>query len=336
MIYMVYLINGEKSLIDKEVNDLIKKYNTTSIIKYDLVFNKISDVINDINTVNLFSDKKVIICSSINNIDNIDILVKYLDNQNDNILILTNEDKIDLKILNKIKNKNIEKIDLSNIDLTSFIKEEFKDYKISFKEINMLKDYTSNDYNRIKEEIIKLKMYKLDTNEIKEDDIKFFGKIGINTPILFVFNKADKRTENDLKQILEKAKETLDDRGIEYFDIIAYSSFEEKEYFNINNKGLKAFLEFANGYTNNKENTTAQLNAIFKNIKTTYDEDMSKHEKIIADCKDVAKEQAHNITSVMTILSDSYMKMQKFKKSVSEVKKVEREIKSILYRMKAK
>ena len=58
---MVYLINGEKSLIDKEVNDLIKKYNTTSIIKYDLVFNKISDVINDINTVNLFSDKKVII-----------------------------------------------------------------------------------------------------------------------------------------------------------------------------------------------------------------------------------------------------------------------------------
>ena len=171
---MVYLINGEKSLIDKEVNDLIKKYNTTSIIKYDLVFNKISDVINDINTVNLFSDKKVIICSSINNIDNIDILVKYLDNQNDNILILTNEDKIDLKILNKIKNKNIEKIDLSNIDLTSFIKEEFKDYKISFKEINMLKDYTSNDYNRIKEEIIKLKMYKLDTKEINEDDVKAF------------------------------------------------------------------------------------------------------------------------------------------------------------------
>ena len=155
-------------------------------------------------------------------------------------------------------------------------------------------------------------------------------------PSVCVFNKADKRTENDLKQILEKAKETLDDRGIEYFDIIAYSSFEEKEYFNINNKGLKAFLEFANGYTNNKENTTAQLNAIFKNIKTTYDEDMSKHEKIIADCKDVAKEQAHNITSVMTILSDSYMKMQKFKKSVSEVKKVEREIKSILYRMKSK
>ena len=74
---MVYLINGEKSLIDKEVNDLIKKYNTTSIIKYDLVFNKISDVINDINTVNLFLDKKVIICSSINNIDNIDKCIDY-------------------------------------------------------------------------------------------------------------------------------------------------------------------------------------------------------------------------------------------------------------------
>ena len=37
---------------------------------------------------------------------------------------------------------------------------------------------------------------------IKEDDIKFFGKIGINTPILFVFNKADKRTENDLKILI--------------------------------------------------------------------------------------------------------------------------------------
>ena len=190
---MVYLINGEKSLIDKEVNDLIKKYNTTSIIKYDLVFNKISDVINDINTVNLFSDKKVVICSSINNIDNIDILVKYLDNQNDNILILTNEDKIDLKILNKIKNKNIEKIDLSNIDLTSFIKEEFKDYKISFKEINMLKDYTSNDYNRIKEEIIKLKMYKLDTKEINEDDIKKLVTKNLDKNILYVAHGDDNK-----------------------------------------------------------------------------------------------------------------------------------------------
>jgi len=62
---MVYLINGEKSLIDKEVSDLIKKYNTTSIIKYDLIDTKISDVINDIDTVNLFLDKKLIICSSL-------------------------------------------------------------------------------------------------------------------------------------------------------------------------------------------------------------------------------------------------------------------------------
>ena len=212
---MVYLINGEKSLIDKEVSDLIKKYNTTSIIKYDLVFNKISDVINDINTVNLFSDKKVIICSSINNIDNIDILVKYLDNQNDNILILTNEDKIDLKILNKIKNKNIEKIDVSNIDLTSFIKEEFKDYKISFKEINMLKDYTSNDYNRIKEEIIKLKMYKLDTKEITESDIKKLITKNLDKNIFDLVNYIYKKNKDKVFEVYyELVKEELDELKI--------------------------------------------------------------------------------------------------------------------------
>ena len=32
---MVYLINGEKSLIDKEVNDLIKKYNCFPVIYSD-------------------------------------------------------------------------------------------------------------------------------------------------------------------------------------------------------------------------------------------------------------------------------------------------------------
>lgn len=208
---MVYLINGEKSLIDKEVSDLIKKYNTTSIIKYDLVFNKISDVINDINTVNLFSDKKVIICSSINNIDNIDILVKYLDNQNDNILILTNEDKIDLKILNKIKNKKIEKIDVSNIDLTSFIKEEFKDYKISFKEINMLKDYTSNDYNRIKEEIIKLKMYKLDTKEINEDDIKKLVTKNLDKNIFDLVNYIYKKNKQKVFEVYYELIENNED-----------------------------------------------------------------------------------------------------------------------------
>ena len=208
---MVYLINGEKSLIDKEVSDLIKKYNTTSIIKYDLIDTKISDVINDIDTVNLFLDKKLIICSSLNNIDNIDILVKYLDNQNDNILILTNEDKVDLKILNKIKNKKIEKIDVSNIDLTSFIKEEFKDYKISFKEINMLKDYTSNDYNRIKEEIIKLKMYKLDTKEITEEDIKKLVAKNLDKNIFDLVNYIYKKNKDKVFEVYYELIENNED-----------------------------------------------------------------------------------------------------------------------------
>lgn len=212
---MVYLINGEKSLIDKEINDLIKKYNTSSIIKYDLIDTKISDVINDINTVNLFLDKKLIICSSLNNIDNIDILVKYLDNQNDNILILINEDKIDLKILNKIKNKKLEKIDVSNVDLTSFIKEEFKDYKISFKEINMLKDYTSNDYNRIKEEIKKLKMYKLDTKEITESDIKKLVTKNLDKNIFDLVNYIYKKNKNKVFEVYyELVKEELDELKI--------------------------------------------------------------------------------------------------------------------------
>ena len=212
---MVYLINGEKSLIDKEVSDLIKKYNTTSIIKYDLIDTKISDVINDIDTVNLFLDKKLIICSSLNNIDNIDILVKYLDNQNDNILILTNENKVDLKILNKIKNKKIEKIDVSNIDLTSFIKEEFKDYKISFKEINMLKDYTSNDYNRIKEEIKKLKMYKLDTKEITEGDIKKLVAKNLDKNIFDLVNYIYKKNKDKVFEVYyELVKEELDELKI--------------------------------------------------------------------------------------------------------------------------
>ena len=198
---MIYLIIGEQSLIDKEIKNIIKKENSNSIIKYDLIENSICDVCDDINTINLFNDKKIIICSNLNRIDKLEELINYIDNQNDNILILTSEEKIDNKIMKSLKDKKINIIDVSNIDLTDYIKKEFNDYKISFKEINMIKDYTSNDYNRINNEIKKLKMYKLDEKIITEEDIRKIVKKDLDKNIFDLINYIYKKDKNKIFEV---------------------------------------------------------------------------------------------------------------------------------------
>lgn len=65
---------------------------------------------------------------------------------------------------------------------------------------------------------------------IKQDDIEFIRELRIKTPILIVFNKADLKTEEDIQEILQHAKKTVEQNGINCYGITAYSSAEEEEY----------------------------------------------------------------------------------------------------------
>lgn len=70
----------------------------------------------------------------------------------------------------------------------------------------------------------------IDSGTITEDDIQFIESLRIKTPILIVFTKADLKTEKEIKQIIDVAKETIGRTTIDCFGITAYSAEEKKEY----------------------------------------------------------------------------------------------------------
>ena len=83
---MVYLIVGENSIINKEIKSIKEKNNidNNSFIKYDLEIDTTQIVIEELNTFNLFNDKKLVVVSNTKNIE-IELLEKYLNNPSDNI-----------------------------------------------------------------------------------------------------------------------------------------------------------------------------------------------------------------------------------------------------------
>lgn len=179
---MTYLLVGELSLINKEIDRILKENKSSSIIKYDLNETSILNAIDDLNTLNLFDEKKIIICHNLLKIDNEEKLLKYLQNQSNNILILTEENKVDdrKKIIKELKTNNTF-IELGKIDLTSYIKEQLKEYEIDNISISLLKNYCNNNYNRLENEINKLKMYKLEEKKITSEDIKKIVKKNLDT-----------------------------------------------------------------------------------------------------------------------------------------------------------
>lgn len=208
---MTYLITGDMSLIQKEVDDIINKNKTSSVIKYNLEDNDIGLAINELNTIDLFNNRKIVIVNSLEKIDKGEELISYLEKSNDdNILILTSTQKLDerKKVIKVIKQKS-KVIDTSNISLDSFIKDRFDDYTIDNNAIRLLKEYTLNNYFKVQQEIDKLKMLKLDTKIITIQDVKDVVKKSFDKNI-FDFLKAI--NEKDKEKMLEIYYELIDNR----------------------------------------------------------------------------------------------------------------------------
>lgn len=173
------IVTNDKITLDEKIKEL-NKSNDAEVVFYDLLEVPIEKLIEDLDTINFLASKKIVVGynafflssdktkSTVEH--NTDILEHYLDNQSDNILILTidNIDKRKKIVSNILKKVNlIEEI----TDIDTLIKKRFEDYKISNILIEKLKNRCGNDHERIFNEIEKLKLYKIDTKEILEEDI---------------------------------------------------------------------------------------------------------------------------------------------------------------------
>lgn len=214
---MIYLLYGTlESLITDYINKIITKHkiNDLNISKYNINDN-LTDIIEDANTLSLFDDKKIII---INNntlfvgkksVDTTN-LEKYIINSNPNTILIfvVSEEKLDTrrKLYKTIKEKGeiFEFNKLPNIN--TYVKDLFSGYTITNDSINLLIKRVGNDLNRLKQEIEKIKIYKINDKIITEVDIIdcTIEKIDIN-----IFNFIDNIIRKNKSETIKTYKELL-------------------------------------------------------------------------------------------------------------------------------
>lgn len=201
-----------------EIEKIISKEGfslaTTSI--YDLENSDLSDVLEDLDTYGLFSEKKVIIVRNIelfkvdDNKEKYDHFIKYLNNYDKDKLLIIETDKLNS---NTKLSKDLKKLcSYKEIDINTkaLIKECLKGYTISQNTINLIDEYCLGDIVKIQTECDKLKLYKLDEKKIDDKDVLDLvqKKLGDSRDLVFSFTRS--LAEKDKKNALKKYIELLD------------------------------------------------------------------------------------------------------------------------------
>lgn len=183
---MVYVLYGKIDyLIKKQIKNIINDNNIDdiNIIKYDLEQDSLTKIINDCNSVSLFSEKKLILVynsyiftgSTKKGVEqDTTILEEYLNSINeDNILIfIVNNEKLDeRKKITKLIKKNCYVKEYNSVDTISIVKNLFDDYSISLDLIKYLIERVGDNLPLLSSEIEKIKIYKNSDKLIIKEDI---------------------------------------------------------------------------------------------------------------------------------------------------------------------
>ena len=296
----MYLLYGIIDyLIEEEITKIKEKNNINDIdiVKYDLFNTKLEDIIDDYNSISLFNNKKLIIVDNsyiftgINNkkfIDqNIDVLDKSLDNQNDNIIIFKIlKDKLDerKKIVKKFKEKGIVK-DLNNFNINKYVESMFNGYKIDYDNVKFFIDRVGDNLDILKQEANKIIAYKDTDKVIKKEDILNLTSKNIDTDFFkFIENIVSKNKEKALESYFEIVK---DEEPIKIIVILAnkfrliyqskrlykkgYSEKDISDMLGSNYYSVKKCLESSRNYSEEmlleNINKLAQLDIDIKNGK---------------------------------------------------------------------
>lgn len=124
-------------------------------------------------------------------------------------------------------------------------------------------------YNQLSISDYLIWLIDIDNGAITEDDIQFIESLRIKTPILIVFTKADLKSENEIKQIIEVANDTISQTMIDCFGITAYSTVLKKEY---GNNEIQKFLN----YTISGNVRNSDIIGEFKNVEENMRDEIVK------------------------------------------------------------
>lgn len=126
-----------------------------------------------------------------------------------------------------------------------------------------------------------------DSGTINKSDIDFLRNLQINTACLFIVNKADMKTDNELRDILSNIIEILTSENIQYFGVTAYSSAEKREWFG--NNLLNQFIENA-AKARQYHDCINELNIIQDEWGYAFNEHMKKLDNLLMNIKNTVCE----------------------------------------------
>lgn len=118
----------------------------------------------------------------------------------------------------------------------------------------------------------------IDNGTIQDKDLQFINKLVTDKHILFIFNKADLKTDEEIKKVLSTSKKIIADNHINAFGITAYSSRDKKEYFK--KDIISCFFDQAVGDAGRKKGVQEELEEIKKIIEKML---IDKYEKMIIE-----------------------------------------------------
>ncbi len=238
---MIYVFLGnEINIIKKKIDSLIDELKIDNIIKYDYDSVSMDDVLNEINYVDLFNEKKLLIVSNFTFKKMKDkeekALSNYINHMNDNVIILKCiDEKLDTKKeLIKLVNDKCKVIELKKMDyktLHEYVTKIFSDNnkRITYNQIKNILSLCENDTDSVLNEVNKLLLYKMDSDIITDEDIE--NVISKNSE-KEMFKLNDAVMAHNIPNMLESTK-TLVSSGVDEVVIIDYLSKQFRTLYQI-------------------------------------------------------------------------------------------------------
>lgn len=238
---MIYVFLGnEINIIKRKIDSLIDELKIDNIIKYDYDSISVDDILNEINYVDLFNEKKLLIVSNFTFKKMKDkeekALSNYINHMNDNVIILKCiDEKLDskksiIKLLNE-KCKVIELVKMDYKTLHEYVTKIFSDNKkkITYNQIKNILSLCENDTDSVLNEVNKLLLYKLDSDTITDEDIE---KVISKNSEKEMFRLNDAVMNHNIPNMLESTK-TLVSSGVDEVVIIDYLSKQFRTLYQI-------------------------------------------------------------------------------------------------------
>lgn len=231
----LYLIDGDNEfLIQKEIKKIIPSKDIEEI-HYDLEETNINDVIETLDTFDMFGHQKVVVASNppfFNTIDEnfpTNNFFKYLKNPSDNILIIISK-KINKRLkLVKDSLPYFKYIEIKDLNPVTFVKDNLNRYKMENQTINYFLKRIGNNYNTIYQELNKLQLYKFDTKEITIEDIELICKNNIEDSI---FDLTDAILTKQKEKVIN-LYEFFINNGTEVFQMLILLSNQIRLIYNV-------------------------------------------------------------------------------------------------------